>query len=253
MKRRVSAEEETRLHRKRQPGKQEGDSYEGTELVPDRSSLPKTATDIGPSQTKEFKPGARRSKVQRERDLKVEAELYLKGWFQWQIAEHISLNRDYNLTQGAIANDLRDLRQRWIDSALVALDERQAEELARINQLERQYWEAWENSLRSEETELDETADRGDRRQHITKTSQGEPRYLQGIQWCIARRIEMFGLDAPKKLDVRRANVNVDLNLETMSSDELRDLERILSKAVSGHSPEGESQAEPDPVYDVDV
>jgi hypothetical protein len=253
MTHRVSEEEETRLHRKRQPGKQDGDSYEGTELVPDRGSLPDTQTEVGPAETKKYQTGQRRSRVQRERDLKVEAELYLKGWFQWQIAEHISLNRPYNITQGAISNDLRDLRQRWIDSALVSLDERQAEELARINQLERQYWEAWENSLRAEESELDETAERGDRHQIITRTSQGEPRYLQGIQWCIARRIEMFGLDAPKKLDVRRANVNVDLNLETMSSDELRDLERILSKAVSGPDPAGESPAEPDPVYDVDV
>jgi len=239
-----------RLHRGRNPGKDEDEEEAVFDVIP-ADDVPDTGEKPGPSCT--VRGGRKRTSVQREHDLRIEAELYLKGWYQYQIADYISERREYDISQGQISHDLRYLRERWLDSALVAIDRRQAEELARINQLERQYWEAWENSLQDHERDRVEEGAQGSRTLHETRTTDGNPRYLEGIQWCIERRIEMFGLNAPKKLDVRRANLNVDLNLETMSADELEELERILSKAVSGPGTGREGPPEPDRLHDVDV
>ena len=244
------------LHK--QPGKSEGDDLDELSiLVPSRKDLADSGLEpVGKASTK-VTPGRRyrRSRVQREKDLHIIAELYLKGWYQYEIAEYLTEHRDYSLSQAQISYDVNDLRQRWLDSSLVALDEHRAEQLAKIDRLEQEYWKAWERSLQDEESERVETELNRTKVVNTARDSTGDPRFLQGIQWCISRRIEIFGLDAPKRLDVRKdvRNVSLDLNLEEMSADELEQLERILSKAIpdSGESREGEAGT--DPVYDVDV
>jgi hypothetical protein len=73
----------------------------------------------------------------------------------------------------------------------------------------------------------------------ITKTS-GDPRYLQGIQWCIDRRAKMLGLDAPSKSLSATFNINNmkqtaremalerGLDPDLVVEDVLRDAELLL-------------------------
>lgn len=202
------------------------------------------AEDVIKKHIKHRRDGPKRTVGQREFDLTVIADLYMKGWTQTAIAEYISESEahPYTLTRYQIRADLQELRRRWIASALVDLDARRAEELAKIDRLEAEYWKAWLESVNDyEEERIKENAEG----QEITTTvraSSGDPRFLQGIQWCINRRIQIFGLDAPKKQDVRVAQVNFDLDLENMSVDELRDLRRILGKAVPDRASAGPAQ-----------
>ena len=200
----------------------------------------------------DHKPTGKRNKAQMERDYELEASLYLQGKTLKEIAEIVS-NRDgpdcdYTLSYVTISNDLRKIRGKWLESALLDMDKIKAEELAKIDRLEREYWEAWHASLAPEQmTQTKEKTDDVETTSR-TRTQSGDARYLQGIQWCINRRIELFGLDAPKRTESyeRVETVSMNLDLEGMSVTELNQLEQLLTKALpgSGEEPPGGDRAD---------
>lgn len=139
--------------------------------------------------------GKRRDHAQVERDRKRIGELYLKGQLQAEIAEELGID------QSTVSRDLKALFEQWRQSALVDINEAKSRELAKINALELTYWSAWERSCENAETLQQVGGKDGPAR--ITKTSKGQagdPRFLQGVQWCIERRCKILGIDAPDKL-----------------------------------------------------
>lgn len=115
-------------------------------------------------------PAPHRTKAQREHDLAETARLYLRGATQAEIAAK------QGVVQQQISKDLKVIQRRWQQSALVDMQAAKARELARIDHLERVYWEAWE------------------------KTSGYYA--LAGVQWCIERRCKIFGLDAVNRVEL---------------------------------------------------
>ena len=136
-----------------------------------------------------------RSQDQIRKDRAEIARLYLERKTQAEIGERLGLSRQQ------IAYELKAVRAEWLQSSLMDFNTRKAEELARIDALEREYLAAWEASKRAHETTTTEQTTRGDGervRAAIRKEDQtGDPRYLVGVQWCIDRRCKIFGLDAP--------------------------------------------------------
>ena len=87
-------------------------------------------------------PAKKRTPFQREKDLEKTSELYLKGHSQYEIARVIGVSR----TQ--ITYDIADLQKRWLERSMMNIDERKAEELAKVDRLEAEYWKGWEDSRR---------------------------------------------------------------------------------------------------------
>lgn len=125
----------------------------------------------------------KRTKAQREYDLQEISQLYLQGWIQIKIVDYLSANRDYNVSQVTISRDIKTIQQRWLESSVRDFDEARAAELAKIDNLEIANWSQFEVSKES------------------TKGT-GDPRFLQGVQWCIDRRCKLLGLDAPTKQEI---------------------------------------------------
>ena len=142
----------------------------------------------------------RRSNGQLARDRRRIADLYLKGWLQVDIADELELS------QSTISNDIKALQGKWLRSALVDFNEAKAQELAKIDRLERKYWEAWGRSCEDAETVRQEGGKTGvDKIVKTAKGQAGDPRFLAGVQWCIERRCKILGIDAPV-----RQELNVD-------------------------------------------
>ena len=153
-------------------------------------------------------PGRRRSQAQLTRDRRRIADLYLQGWLQTDIAKELKTN------QSTVSRDLQTLQAEWRDSALVDIDLAKSQELAKVDRLEREYWEAWERSCEDAETlrqeldthQLPTNPDSGkippNKVVRTSKGQAGDPRFLQGIQWCINKRCEIIGVDAPKRTDI---------------------------------------------------
>jgi len=143
----------------------------------------------------------RRTQIQIERDRVEIARLYLQGIIQADIADRLGM------TQPMVSYDLKAIRAKWLESTLVDFNERISIELAKIDNLEVEYWEAWHKSLQVKESSTAKiiTDNSGERNEASTKQEQmlGNESYLAGVRWCIDRRLKLFGLDAPIKIDWR--------------------------------------------------
>ena len=144
---------------------------------------------------------ARRPRVDIAKRRRVVADMYLSGTVQSEIADELAVN------QSTISRDLKALQKAWLESALVDLDEAKARELAKVDNLEREYWTAWERSCEDAETVRQKGAPgaEGIKTESIEKTSKGQagdPRFLAGVQWCIERRCKIIGIDAPTRSEL---------------------------------------------------
>jgi hypothetical protein len=127
------------------------------------------------------------------------ANLFLQGLKrQGELAQRLGVDRS------TISRDLKVLNARWKEAAVRDLDAAKGQELERLDQLEREYWRAWEQSKQPHETTTKEqtTTAEGERlKAGIRKEEQyGDPRYLAGVQWCVDKRCQLLGLDAPRKV-----------------------------------------------------
>jgi len=157
-------------------------------------------------------PGKRRSSGQLARDRRKIADLYLKGWIQADIAAEIGM------AQQTVSNDIKALQKDWLASALIDFNEAKSQELAKVDRLEREYWQAWERSCEDAETITEKArASKGSERpDSVEKTKQakgqaGDPRFLNGVQWCIDRRCKILGIDAASKVDISGSDLIVQL------------------------------------------
>jgi len=140
--------------------------------------------------------------LNKARLLKRIAELYLyENRSQTDMAATLGVSRT------TIGRYLGELRDAWQKSALMDFDEARKRELAKIEQLETEYWASWKQSLGGDEreTEFPPGADSDDREQtklnRKERAPAGNPRYLQGVQWCIDKRCEILGINAAKKVE----------------------------------------------------
>jgi len=82
----------------------------------------------------------KRSRGQRDSDLTIVATSYLHGRTQSDLAQNLGLS------QQQIAYDLKVVRRRWLESSIRNFDEARAQELAKIDHIEAEFWSAWERS-----------------------------------------------------------------------------------------------------------
>jgi len=174
--------------------------------------------------------GKRRTQLQIVRDRRRMAEMYLQqGLGQIEIAEELKLS------QSTVSRDLQELISEWKKSALVDVDDAIAEELAKINALELEYWAAWRKSQepnhKKTNVKKSEMKGLGYLKQSASEEQRiGDPRYLAGVQWCIEQRRAILGLDAPIKRDTE---FNFD-EWKLKRSERLKEVQAI--KPVSSES-----------------
>jgi len=141
--------------------------------------------------------GKRRSSAQRARDRRRISALYMQRRLQVDIADEVGVS------QATVSRDLKALQCEWLESALIDFNSAKARELARIDYLELEYWDAWQRSCEDAETLVkDGTPEKVEKLKRTSKGQAGDPRFLQGVQWCIEKRCKILGIEAPTKLDV---------------------------------------------------
>ena len=81
------------------------------------------------------------TKEARAKRYSIVADLYLKGWYQSDIAAKVGV------TQQQISNDLKVIYRLWKQSAIQDFNTLKERELIKIDNMERTYWEAWQKSI----------------------------------------------------------------------------------------------------------
>ncbi len=176
----------------------------------------------------------KRTKIEIQKERMEIARYYLQGKSQIEIAQILS-SETRKVTQQMVSYDLKIIQEGWLQSALRDFDEARAQELARIDALEREYWEAWERSkvpLKVTESERSD-GNTSTKKAKIKQTdSIGNTKYLEGVQWCVERRCQLLGFDAPKKLDH-----SGKLNLNNYSFDVSKLTDEQLQRIIKGENP----------------
>jgi len=111
----------------------------------------------------------KRSKGQVENDKNFIAELYSKGESHREITEALNATRPYSLSRPIISGQIKEILEEWNLYRLNERDALVAEELIRLNRIEREAWAAWERI-------------------------KNEPRFLTIVGNCITERCKLLGL-----------------------------------------------------------
>jgi hypothetical protein len=172
----------------------------------------------------------KRKKIQINRDRVLIAEYYLQGKTQNQIVEILNndTTRGYTLTQAIISRDLKAIQSEWLVKSLTDFNQARANELAKIDALEREYWRGWERSRQSKtvsKSKKEESKRKSKQSAELVKEEQvGDPRFLQGIEQCINRRCQLLGLDAPKRLSISPQNIHDKIPWGNLTREQLERL-----------------------------
>lgn len=163
----------------------------------------------------------KRTPLQRELDYQLENELHLKGYRNWEIALEIGKVRPYKISPQQVSYDLAKIKARWAERTTLKLDEHKQRELERLEVLEREYWEQFEDS-------------KGVGRDG--KPIAGNPEFLLGIQKVVELRAKLLGLEAPKQ-----SHVSGDLNVQQSAKLlVLGKIEQMAARAASLYPSEAE-------------
>lgn len=131
------------------------------------------------------------------------ADRYVKGETQASIAAALGV------VQSAVSYHLTVIEARWQRQYADKLDAAKWAQLAKVDELERTYWQAWADSRQAltRQTQYADVADpkspaRPTRAVQTTEERSGDPRWLAGVQWCIETRCKILGLWAPERKDL---------------------------------------------------
>ncbi len=142
------------------------------------------------------------------------AALYLEGNYMSKIASIMGISH------ATVSRDISFMRRRWIAESKQSMDMLKAKELSKVDHLEEIYWQAWMRSQQDvEEVTVEDVTGppqlRGNaaavapiavqvaiKKREIRKLMQrdGSAAFLSGIQWCVDKRCEILGLNAPRRV-----------------------------------------------------
>lgn len=163
--------------------------------------------------------GKKRSPMEKERDLCRIAELYLEGKYRWHMAEIMGLS------VSQVDKDLKIVRERWEKAATRAIEHNKSRELAKLDKIERDYWDAWHRSIGVHARNTVIIEHNGDEKTSITTEKLvGDARYIQGVERCIEQRCKILGINAQTKYDVEVSR------FDKMSDEELLNIARSIAQ-----------------------
>lgn len=153
------------------------------------------------------------------------SEMYLQRRPMWEVAQklEVSVATCYRM--------LKEVKAHWLEKAIRDFSVRQAEELANIDNLEKEYWTAWKRSQKEQKSTAD-TIEAGVLAKTVKQKTKrdGASVFLSGIQWCIEQRCKILGLHAPKEMRIEQ--FNHDNDVEKMSTSELAEILKKHDVAV---------------------
>ena len=150
-------------------------------------------------------PETARNEIQKALHRATAVRLHLQGQSQQSIASELGIG------VATVNADLAHMRRQWLANTRIDLDNAKAREVAKIDNLEATYWDAYHESP--------------------------HPSLLDGILKCIDRRCKLLGLDAPIKVDERILNftIHFDTPLETANPSPIAN--GIGNGLGNGHHP----------------
>jgi hypothetical protein len=138
------------------------------------------------------------------------ARLYFQGELQVNIAQMVGVDK------AQITRDLQALRNQWAESAKFDFAEALGRELARLDQIERQAWKAFEKSQQDEERTTQSAGGAGKKVSKTIVASAGEPRFLEVALKCSQERSRLLGLVKLKHEHTGKNGEAIQVTVDTL-------------------------------------
>jgi hypothetical protein len=158
------------------------------------------------------------------------AYLYFRKHTQFEISQKLSTTEN-TISQQMVSYYLRKLQRQWLKESALDFNKAKSRELARINALEMEYWQAWQRS--QADVEVSKKKERPEAEanaiielEKITTGQVGDPRFLQGIERCIEMRSKILGFFAPVKFE---SNNKLTVAMIPFDKLEPKELEAIMN------------------------
>lgn len=165
---------------------------------------------------------AKRTVSERARDIALTAKYYLQGHSMRSIADKLNSRAGvtYTITYKSVHNDIMASQDLWLASAIIDLDAFKAQQVAKLDLVEKEAWDAWEkskaNRIRTtknlEEGREYTAKDINQPDQVVTENSAGDIRFLNLAMDCVMKRNELMGL--------KTLNINLNKTEESTNSDD---------------------------------
>jgi hypothetical protein len=197
----------------------------------------------------------KRTEEECERDRVLIARMYVRGKSQHEMA--LAINEFYPdrpISSKSIHMDLQAIRQAWLSSTLVDFNAAKAKELARLDELEKEAWEAWDRSkdkhIRIEYDVSDyqvpfsteKIADVHSTKKHkVIEATVGDSKYLEMIERTIKMRCDIIGLFQAQKLQIdwRVEAQSAGLDEETINAVKEKTINTLLEAITQASKDSG--------------
>ncbi len=178
----------------------------------------------GSKNTKPQKISPVQARKLNEKDIIV--SLYLKGNSMVRVrelAEEQTGGHRFGLN--TIQKYIKEATTEWQNSKQEMMDNHKAIELEKINRLEATYWDGWVRSceVQKKTTRVKNKAGKEGARMSLAqvrddeKQTVGDPRFLNGIQWCTEMRCKILGIEIPQAaVQMNTVNQNTQVNNTTV-------------------------------------
>lgn len=112
------------------------------------------------------------------------------------------IGKELGVSAMTICRDIAAIREAHKDEFIHEYSIWKDRELARLDKVEAEAWDAWERSKRDAEMVRTTSGPDGITTVSETKGQYGDPRFLNIFNSCIDQRCKILGLHAPKKTDL---------------------------------------------------
>ena len=157
-----------------------------------------------------------RHSEQRLSDRSKLAGLYLHGVSTTEMAVRVGL------TRRTVQAELVAIRDDWKGRTQIDFESAIAQQLDRVDLVEKYAFEGWERSLTRKTVETKQAVrtvnGQVDRATLRAETGDGNPAFLARMSWCIEQRCRILGLEKPREVTIQGTFVDIAMGLDWSSS-----------------------------------
>jgi hypothetical protein len=157
-----------------------------------------------------------RHSEQRLSDRSKLAGLYLHGVSTTEMAVRVGL------TRRTVQAELVAIRDDWKGRTQIDFESAIAQQLDRVDLVEKYAFEGWERSLTRKTVETKQAMrtvnGQVDRATLRAETGNGDPAFLARMSWCIEQRCRILGLEKPREVTIQGTFVDIAMGLDWTSS-----------------------------------
>ena len=126
------------------------------------------------------------------------------------------------LTRRTVQAELVAIRDDWKGRTQIDFESAIAQQLDRVDLVEKYAFEGWERSLTRKTVETKQAVrtvnGQVDRVTLRAETGNGDPAFLARMSWCIEQRCRILGLEKPREVTIQGTFVDIAMGLDWTSS-----------------------------------